>query len=241
MQPVWSGKRTRLRRPTTLKSFPSSRNRLITMSTLAHQFDDPEQQRESSTLGMWIFLATEVLFFGALFLGYSIYRGQFSSAFGEASRHLDIALGAVNMAVLLCSSLIMAMAVHQVQLGNQRALIRFLIGTTAFGVVFLAIKFFEYYHKYEEHLIPGEHFVWHGADANHASIFYIFYFIMTGTHAVHMVVGIGLMTVLIILSRRGKFSPHYYTPVEMGGLYWHFVDIVWVFLFPLLYLVDRSQ
>src|SRR5262245_24336329 len=216
-------------------------SRHTTMETLAHQFDDVEQQRDASTLGMWVFLVTEVMFFGALFLGYAVYRNMFHTAFGEASRHLDIVLGALNTAVLLCSSLSMAIAVHEAQEGRRNTLIGFLAVAGLLGVAFLAIKFYEYYLKYEENLIPGVHFTWNQTDPRHAIIFFIFYFIMTGTHAVHMIVGITLVTVMIILAWRNKFSPSYFTPVELGGLYWHFVDIVWVFLFPLLYLIDRSQ
>jgi cytochrome c oxidase subunit 3 len=211
------------------------------MATLAHQFDDIEQQREASTLGMWVFLATEILFFGGLFLGYAVYRSSYTEAFIEASRHLDVTLGAVNTAVLLCSSLTMAMAVHAAQTGHEKPLIRFLILTMLLGAVFVGIKFYEYYEKWHEGLIPGRGFVWSGKDPQHAGMFFLLYFIMTGTHAVHMVVGFGLMTVLIFQARRGKFSVLYNTPVELGGLYWHFVDIIWVFLFPLLYLVDRSR
>jgi cytochrome c oxidase subunit 3 len=146
-----------------------------------------------------------------------------------------------NTAVLLCSSLTMAMAVHAAQLGSRRLCIGFLCGTMGLGAVFLGIKFYEYVEKYREGLIPAIHFEFHGADPQHAAIFYVFYFIMTGMHALHMVIGISLMGVLAWITRKGRISAGYYTPVEMGGLYWHFVDIVWVFLFPLLYLVDRSQ
>jgi cytochrome c oxidase subunit 3 len=209
-------------------------------TALAHQFDDIEQQHESVSLGMWIFLATEIMFFGGMFLGYAIYRGAYSTAYAEASRHLDVLLGGINTAVLLCSSLTMAMAVHAAQLGGRRTVIIFLIATIILGTAFLGIKSFEYYHKYEEHLIPGRHFEFAGPNANHAQIFFSFYFAMTGMHALHMIVGIGMMLVIILLTWRERFTPEYYFPVEMAGLYWHFVDIVWVFLFPLLYLVDRS-
>ena len=208
--------------------------------TVAHQFDDYEQQQEASTMGMWLFLATEILFFGGLFLGYTVYRGMYPAAYGEASRQLDIVLGTINTAVLLCSSLTMAMAIHEAQLGNRRMIILFLIITMILGATFLGIKFYEYYQKYVEHLIPGAGFVWEGPDSTHASLFFIFYFVMTGMHAVHMIIGLGVMTVMVVLSARGKFNSIYYSPLELGGLYWHFVDIVWVFLFPLLYLVDRS-
>lgn len=207
---------------------------------LAHQFDDIEQQHESSSLGMWIFLATEVMFFGGMFLGYAVYRAMYPTAFAEASRHLDIWLGGINTAVLLCSSLTMALAVHAAQLGARRTVAIFLVATIILASVFLGIKAFEYYHKYEEHLIPGAVFEFPGENANHAQLFFSFYFAMTGMHALHMVIGIGVMLIMIALALRGRFSPEYYFPVEMTGLYWHFVDIVWVFLFPLLYLVDRS-
>jgi cytochrome c oxidase subunit 3 len=210
------------------------------MATVAHQFEDIEQQKEAGTLGMWIFLCTEVLFFGAMLLAYTVYRGLYPVAFGEASRHLDIVLGSLNTAVLLCSSLTMAMGVHAAQQGNARKVIGFIAVTMFFGVIFLLIKFYEYYQKYTEALIPGKNFVWHGHDPLHANIFFLFYFIMTAMHALHMFVGLGLMTVLAILTKKGKFDSVYYSPIEIGGLYWHFVDIVWVFLFPLLYLVDRS-
>jgi cytochrome c oxidase subunit 3 len=209
--------------------------------TVAHQFDDYEQQQEASTMGMWLFLATEILFFGGLFLGYTVYRGMYPAAYGEASKHLDIVLGTINTAVLLCSSLTMAMAIHEAQLGNRRMIILFLIITMILGATFLGIKFYEYYQKYVEHLIPGAGFVWEGPDSTHASLFFIFYFVMTGMHAVHMIIGLGVMTVMVVLSARGKFNSIYYSPLELGGLYWHFVDIVWVFLFPLLYLVERSS
>ena len=209
-------------------------------TALAHQFDDIEQQHESASLGMWIFLATEIMFFGGMFLGYSVYRGAYSTAYAEASRHLDIVLGGINTGVLLCSSLTMALAVHAAQLGGRRTVVAFLIATILLGTVFLGIKSVEYYQKYEEHFIPGPHFHFEGPNAVHAQIFFSFYFVMTAMHALHMIIGIAILLVIIALTLRRRFSPQYYFPIEMTGLYWHFVDIVWVFLFPLLYLVDRS-
>ena len=208
--------------------------------TIAHQFDDLDQQQDAVTLGMWVFLATEILFFGGMFLGYAVYRGMYHAAFAAASERLDIVFGTLNTAILLCSSLTMAMGVHQAQLNNRRMLAIFLILTMILGAVFLGIKFYEYHQKFEERLIPGAGFKWDGPDSEHASLFFLFYFVMTGMHALHMIIGIGLMTVLLILSLKRKITSIYYTPIEAGGLYWHFVDIVWVFLFPLLYLVDRS-
>jgi cytochrome c oxidase subunit 3 len=209
-------------------------------TALAHQFDEIEQQHESAALGMWIFLATEVMFFGGMFLGYAVYRGAYAAAYAEASLRLDVWLGGINTAVLLSSSLTMALAVHSAQLGGRRAVVLFLVATIVLGAVFLGIKAVEYYHKYEEQLIPGTHFKFPGSNTNHAQIFFSFYFAMTGMHALHMIIGIGVMLVMILLALRDRFSVEYYFPIEMTGLYWHFVDIVWVFLFPLLYLVDRS-
>jgi cytochrome c oxidase subunit 3 len=208
--------------------------------TAAHQFDDYEQQQQAATQGMWLFLATEILFFGGMFLGYMVYRSMYHAAFAEASRNLDVVLGAINTAVLLCSSLTMAMGVHETQTGNRRTAAIFLLLTMLLGTAFLGIKVYEYYHKYEQHLIPGPHFQWDGGDARYAAMFYLFYFVMTGMHALHMIIGIAVMAVLTILVLRGRFSSAYTAPVELSGLYWHFVDIVWVFLFPLLYLIDRS-
>jgi cytochrome c oxidase subunit III len=205
----------------------------------AHQFDDIGQQHEASWIGMWIFLATEVMFFGGMFLGYMVYRFSYPQAFADASNHLDVLLGSINTAVLICSSFTMALAVHSAESSNNRGLVRFLLLTIVLGLVFLGIKFFEYYIKFEEHLVPGSAFNYEGPLAGPAEIFFSFYFTMTGMHALHMIIGIGLLTALIVKARRNRFSPYYYTPVEITGLYWHFVDIVWIFLFPLLYLVGR--
>ena len=189
---------------------------------------------------MWLFLGTEVMFFGGMFLGYCVYRLAYPASFAEASRQLDIVLGGINTAILLTSSLTMAMAVHSAQQGRTRRLVGFLILTTVLGMTFLGIKSFEYYQKFEEQFVPGRHFVFHSATPGHAELFFSFYFAMTGMHALHMIIGIVLMVVLMVRALRGRFSREYYAPVDMTGLYWHFVDIVWVFLFPLLYLVDRS-
>ncbi|MFB3817144.1 MAG: cytochrome c oxidase subunit 3 family protein [Candidatus Methylomirabilales bacterium] len=204
-----------------------------------HQFDDAQQQYEASALGMWIFLATEVMFFGGLFAGYVVYRGAYPEAWAEGSRHLDITLGAVNTVVLIGSSLTMALAVRSAQIGRRGGQLLFLLLTILLGSVFLGIKAIEYGEKFREHLVPGTSFRWEGSDPQHVQLFYSFYFAMTGMHALHMVVGVGLLAVLLLMARRGRFSPAYYTPVEIVGLYWHFVDIVWIYLFPLLYLVDR--
>jgi cytochrome c oxidase subunit 3 len=205
----------------------------------AHQFDDAVQQHEASWLGMWVFLGTEIMFFGGMFLGYMLYRSAYPQGFASASNRLDILLGTINTAVLICSSFTMALAVRASQIGQNRLIMIFLSLTIILGTVFLGIKFTEYYQKFEEHLVPGYDFVFEGALVSSAEIFFSFYFVMTGMHALHMIIGISLLTALIVKAGRGRFSAAYNTPVELIGLYWHFVDIVWIFLFPLLYLVGR--
>ena len=209
------------------------------VSAHAHQFDDAAQQHEASWLGMWIFLATEVMFFSGMFLGYTIYRSVNPQASASASHHLDVWLGTINTAVLICSSFTMALAVRAAQLGQRKIVIIFLVLTVLLGSVFLAIKFTEYHAKFSEHLVPGSAFAFAGPHAAAAQLFFSLYFAMTGMHGLHMIIGLGLLATLIVKSARGRFSRSYYTPVEMVGLYWHFVDIIWIFLFPLLYLVGR--
>jgi len=207
---------------------------------LQHHFDNLDQQFEASALGMWLFLVTEILFFGGLFLAYLVYRLTYPQAFAEASHELDVVLGGVNTAVLIGSSLTMAMAVWSAQLGRRSGQLLFLGLTIGLGLVFLGIKAVEYSHKFEHHLVPGANFHFESAsDPQHAQLFFSLYFVMTGLHALHMVVGIGLMAVLFVMASKGRFTKAYHTPVEVSGLYWHFVDIVWIFLFPLLYLIDR--
>jgi cytochrome c oxidase subunit 3 len=208
---------------------------------LKHHFDDLGQQHEAATLGMWVFLATEVLFFGGLLAAYMLYRVWYPETWGAASRTLDITLGTVNTAVLIGSSLTMALAVHAAATDRRRPLLLFLLLTMALGAVFLGIKAFEYAHKFHEHHVPGLGFHFEGPAPERANLFFSLYFGLTGLHALHMVIGLGLMTVMLAMAARGKFSSRWYTPVEVSGLYWHFVDIVWIFLFPLLYLVDRHQ
>jgi cytochrome c oxidase subunit III len=202
----------------------------------AHQFDNVEQQHEADTLGMWVFLATEVMFFGGLFLGYTIYRYLFPGVFARASHHLDLVLGSINTGVLLCSSLTMAFAVRSIQLGERKRTARFLAATCLLGCAFLGIKAIEYHHKFVEHLVPGRGFEFAGADPHHAQIFFWLYFAMTGLHAIHVFVGVALLGLLFVLVSRNVITREKFMTVEISGLYWHFVDIVWVFLFPLLYL-----
>ncbi|MDA0746754.1 MAG: cytochrome c oxidase subunit 3 family protein [bacterium] len=205
----------------------------------AHHFEDMDQQRESASLGMWTFLITEVLFFGGLFTAYTVYRFQYPQAFAEGSHHLDVMLGAVNTAVLIFSSLTMALAVRAGQLGKRNGVVFFLVLTILLGGLFLGIKSVEYAHKWHEHLVPGAHFTTETVHGPQVQLFFSLYFAMTGMHAFHMLIGAGLMVWLIVKTLRGRFSTEYYAPIEMVGLYWHFVDIVWIFLFPLLYLLGR--
>jgi cytochrome c oxidase subunit 3 len=203
---------------------------------VAEHFETAEQQRSAATLGMWIFLATEVLFFGGLFAAYTVYRWMFPEVFHHASHHLDIMLGGLNTAILLTSSFTMAMAIWALRARGRKLSAKLLLTTAGLAIAFLVIKGFEYHHKFVEHLVPGSSFQYEGVDPGHAEIFFWLYFTMTGLHALHVLVGIGILSTLAALVWIGRISPERYIPVENSGLYWHFVDIVWVFLFPLLYL-----
>jgi cytochrome c oxidase subunit 3 len=210
-----------------------------TVPGLAHHFDNLEQQTDATTLGMWVFLVTEVLFFGGLFLVYTVYRSLYPDAFIAASHELDVTLGTINTAVLITSSLTMALAVHAAQVGRRKTLMLFLVATMILGGVFLGIKSVEYYHKFVEHLVPGPAFQFEKEHLRHAQLFFSLYFLMTGLHALHMIIGFGIMAFMLWWAWNGTITKDYYSPIEISGLYWHFVDIVWIFLFPLLYLIGR--
>jgi len=196
------------------------------------------QQAEASTLGMWVFLVTEIMFFGGLFMAYLVYRHASPSGFQEAIHELSRVWGTTNTAVLICSSLTMALGVRAAQTSQPAwTQVRWLLATIAFGVAFLGIKAVEYYDKFAHHHVPGPNFHWEGLYPKPAEQFYSLYFAMTGLHALHMIIGVGIMIVITVLALKKTFDSDYYTPVEVGGLYWHFVDIVWIFLFPLLYLI----
>jgi cytochrome c oxidase subunit 3 len=226
-----------------------------------HHFDTMAQQKEAAVIGMWLFLLTEILFFGGLFVAYMIYRVWYFDAFAEASRRLSLFWGGLNTAVLIGSSLTMALAVRSAQTNNRKWTVNWLVLTMILGCVFLGVKVIEYQDKFANHEVPGYNydFAYHERHAaaeghptpprelhltpeqlqNTTQIYFSLYFTMTGLHALHMIIGVGLMMVITWMAYKGKFDAHYYTPVEMSGLYWHFVDIVWIFLFPLLYLVER--
>jgi cytochrome c oxidase subunit III len=214
-------------------------------AALAHQFQDLDQQQEADALGIWLFLITEIMFFGGLFASYAIYRWLYFAAFQGGSHILDIRLGATNTAVLLTSSLTMALSVRSAQTGNRRATVAFLIATMILGGIFLGIKGVEYDQKFVEHVVPDLDWAPQGeilarlvpGGVEHGEIYFIFYFAMTGLHALHMIIGMSLLLWLVIRARTGVFKDGYFAPVEVVGLYWHFVDIVWIFLFPLLYLI----
>jgi cytochrome c oxidase subunit 3 len=217
---------------------------------LRHHFESMAGQQEASAFGMWVFIAQEILFFGGMLTAYAIYRNLYYDAFAAGSHHLDVPLGTVNTAVLICSSLTMALGVHAAALGKRKATVLFLLLTIALGSVFLGIKVKEYADKFEHHLVPGAHYSAeslrgaHGEElpadtARHSELFFALYFSLTGLHALHMIIGIPIIAYMAWRARGGHFGPAYYTPVEITGLYWHFVDIVWIFLFPLLYLIPH--
>jgi cytochrome c oxidase subunit 3 len=216
----------------------------IAVHNLKHHFADLDQQKATSTFGMWLFLVTEIMFFGGMFAAYLIYRLSYYNAWVAGSQTMEIELGAINTAVLICSSLTMVLAVHFAKLGNRKMTALCLILTLVLGFAFLGIKGVEYHGHWLHHEVPGLNFHFEHTgnyDPRQVSMFFSLYFAMTGMHAVHMLIGAGLLTWLLIANARGRFTPEYNTPVEMVGLYWHFVDLVWIYLFPLLYLISHHH
>jgi cytochrome c oxidase subunit 3 len=204
---------------------------------LAHHFTTLEQQHDANILGMWIFLATEVMLFGGLFLAYTVYHTVYPAAFAEAAKHQNLLAGAVNTAVLITSSLMVALAIHYAQLGNRRLAVGFLLFAAGLGTLFLCIKGLEYYQHFLEDLVPGVNFPISSLGGNTDGLFFALYFIMTGLHAIHLTIGIGLVLFMALRVWRGHFLRERFTGLEMVGLYWHFIDIIWIFLFPLFYLI----
>ena len=208
-------------------------------ASTAIQFDDPAQQRHAATLGMWVFLATEVLFFGALFLGYTVYRFLYPADFRAASEHTLVLIGSINTGILLISSFTVVLAVRAAEMRQHPRVFQYLLLSAALGAVFLALKAYEYHAEYREGLLPTSSFHIEGADSAHARIFFSFYFVMTGLHAIHVAIGVVLLSLFAIRALLTRKPERFATAVDLLGLYWHFVDIVWVFLFPLIYLVGR--
>lgn len=206
-------------------------------AALAEQFEDPLQQRDAATIGMWTFLATEILFFGTMFLAYIVYRHAYPEAFAQASQKTLIVFGTINTAVLLTSSLTVALALHAIAQNKTTLCFRLLVLTVILGLAFLIDKGFEYHGDIQEQLVPGQNFK--PGFPPEAQIFWLLYWLMTGVHALHVTVGIVLLSTMAWLTRHGKFCDTYFTPLEMTALYWHFVDVIWIFLYPMLYLVHR--
>ncbi len=210
------------------------------LGLLEEQYSDTVQQREAATFGMWIFLSTEIMFFGVLFASYTICRILYPDGFAEASRHTDVVLGTIETAVLLISSSLIALAVRAIKLDDRRVATWLMVGTAALGISFLVMHGFEYYKEYTEHLIPGIDFLRSGPNGRAVELFFCLYYFITGFHSLHVMVGVALILVLAVRVARGTFGPKRYTTLELVALYWHLVDIVWVFVYPVIYLVGRS-
>lgn len=207
---------------------------------MAHHFNTPGQQASAAKLGMWVFLATEILMFSGLFLAYFVVRVKNPQMVLEAHEYLNKTAGGINTVVLITSSLTMALAVRAAQVGNTAAIKRYLLLTIAFAATFMVVKYFEYSTKFEHGMLPGKYYnaLEHGYYIpGDPHIFFAIYFCMTGLHGIHVLIGIGVLGWIFLRANRGEFGPSYYTPVENVGLYWHLVDLIWIFLFPLLYLV----
>jgi cytochrome c oxidase subunit 3 len=207
-------------------------------SALETHFRDLEQQRQAATLGMWIFLMTELLLFGGLFTAYAVYRSAYPETFAEASRHLSAPIGTINTAILIISSFGIALGVYGAQTNGRKRLLWGLLLAIVLGTAFLGLKAYEYHDHWVHHEVPGLNFLWTKPHPEQAQVFFFLYFAMTGVHAIHLTIGIGIVCFILFQAWRRKYSKEYHTPVEVGGLYWHFVDVIWIFLYPLLYLID---
>ncbi len=206
-------------------------------SPLAHHFESLEKQAHASRLAMWIFLGTEVLLFAALFAGYSVYRFLYGEGFAEASRSIETWIGFVNTLILVTSSFTVATGLHFATKGEGKKTGLFFGISVLFALAFLAFKVLEYSHHFEEGQLPGKFYTFQGVHAPGAPIFFALYFLITGLHAIHVIVGMTVLIVVGTLAYRGRFSRAYYVPVENAGLYWHLVDLIWIFVFPLIYLI----
>jgi cytochrome c oxidase subunit 3 len=204
---------------------------------LAHHFPDMKTQEHAARMGMWLFLSTEILLFAVLFTAYALYRFLFPLGFEEASKLAHVTMGATNTVVLITSSLTVALAIHHARKGENRKVVGLLAITIAFGALFMVLKGFEYYHHFLDGQLPGRFYHYAGVTGPGVSMYFTVYFLMTGLHGLHVLIGMGLLTWVAVRAARGHFGPAYSTPVELSGLYWHLIDLIWIFLFPLLYLV----
>jgi cytochrome c oxidase subunit 3 len=204
---------------------------------LQGHFREMPQQLAAAKIGMWLFLVTEVLLFGGLFVGYGLMHARHPEAFVAAHHHLNRALGAANTVVLLASSFTMVLAVWAAQTSRRKLCILFLILTLLLGCAFLGVKYSEYSHKFEEGLLPGKFYSHQGDTVPGQFLFFSFYFMMTGLHGIHVVLGMAAISWILARTIRGDFSASYYGPVDITGLYWHLVDLIWIYLFPLMYLI----
>jgi len=204
---------------------------------LAEHFAEPEQQEDSAKLGMWIFLLTEILLFGGLFCAYAIFRAWYPDMFHQAHKHLDVVLGTINTIVLISSSVTVALSIHAMQHNRRKQTIILLAATLVFAATFMVIKYFEYSHKFHLGMLPGKYYTYTGIEGSNPHLFFTIYFVMTGLHGLHVLAGMGVITWMLLRTIKGDFSSEYYTPLEVTGLYWHLVDMIWIYLFPLLYLV----
>jgi cytochrome c oxidase subunit 3 len=204
---------------------------------VGHHFSSLQRQTEAMRLGMWLFLATEVLLFAGLFCGYAVYRFEFPLAFAQCSRHLNIALGTTNTVVLITSSFTVALAIHFVRADRPGAAAVCLALTLLMALAFLGIKAVEYTAHFREHALPGKYYAFEAVKVPGAAMFYSLYFLMTGLHGLHVVAGMSVLSYILWRTRQGRYSSRYYMGMELGGLYWHLVDLVWIFLYPLLYLI----
>jgi cytochrome c oxidase subunit III len=233
----------------TAEQYASLEHTALVRHRLEVQYENLEQQQQAASLGMWVFLATEVMFFGVLFLSVGVYRYLYAAAYEMASGRLNWMIGGVNTLVLLLSSFTIVMAVHYVKHGKTKRIVLFLGLTALLGLCFLGFKAMEYYIDYQENLIPGVRFepaewVRDGLRPDQVpqvKLFLFQYWVMTGLHALHVIIGIAVVLVMLVMAARGRFSTAYYAPVDVTALYWHFVDIVWIFLLPTLYLLGTHR
>lgn len=223
------------------QSIDSLSREAIDRRSLHHHYADLTQQQEAASLGMWVFLATEVMFFGGMILGYVAYRYAYPAAFRAGSVHMLFMAGTLNTAILISASLFVALAVHAAREGNRKMLVWCLLISMFLGVVFLAIKGYEYHEHWVEHKVPTKSFQWDGPDPRHVEMFFVLYFVLTGFHALHMVIGVSVLAFIVYFAYHGRYTTEYHNPVENAALYWHFVDIVWIFLYPMLYLIGHHH